>query len=29
VLGRHTRAEVLLGLLLGAACGAALQAWVL
>lgn len=29
VLGRHTRAEVLLGLALGAAFGAALQAWVL
>jgi len=28
VLGRHTRTEVLLGLLLGAACGAALQTWV-
>jgi hypothetical protein len=29
VLGRHTRNEVLLGLALGAGCGAALQAWVL
>jgi hypothetical protein len=28
VLGRHTRAEVLLGLLLGGAVGAGLQAWL-